>query len=244
MKILLLKGDGIGPEVVDQAVRVLDEVAQIHGLDIEYDEALLGHAAIEATGLALPEETVSRGKASDAILLGAVGHPKYDNDPNAKVRPEQGLLGIRKALQLYSNIRPITIFDELVGASSLKPEILKGADILFYRELTGGIYFGERGKNEEAEASYDTMYYSKPEVARIAHAAFKAAMTRDKKLCSVDKANVLESSRRWRQTVQEIAPQYPEVEVTHMFVDNAAMKLIRDHKQFDVVVTGNMFGDI
>ena len=244
MKILLLKGDGIGPEVVNQAVRVLDQVAEIHNLNIEYDEALLGHAAIEATGSALPEETVTKGKASDAILLGAVGHPKYDNDPNATVRPEQGLLGIRKALQLYSNIRPITIFDELVGASSLKPEILRGADILFYRELTGGIYFGERGKIEEDEASYDTMYYSKAEVSRIVHAAFKAAMTRSKKLHSVDKANVLESSRRWRKTVQEIAPEYPEVELHHMFVDNAAMQLIRDPKQFDVVVTGNLFGDI
>jgi len=244
MKILLLKGDGIGPEVVNQAVRVLDQVAEIHNLDIEYDEALLGHAAIEATGSALPEDTVTKGKASDAILLGAVGHPKYDNDPHATVRPEQGLLGIRKALQLYSNIRPITIFDELVGASSLKPEILRGADILFYRELTGGIYFGDRGKIEADEASYDTMIYSKAEVSRIAHGAFKAAMTRNKKLHSVDKANVLESSRRWRQTIQEIAPQYPEVEVHHMFVDNAAMQLIRDPKQFDVVVTGNMFGDI
>jgi len=244
MKVLLLKGDGIGPEVVNQAVKVLDQVAEIHNINIEYDEALLGHAAIEATGLALPEETVTKGKASDAILLGAVGHPKYDNDPNAKVRPEQGLLGIRKALQLYSNLRPITIFDELAGASSLKAEIIRGADILFYRELTGGIYFGERGKDEANEASYDTMYYSKMEVERIARAAFKAAMTRRKILHSIDKANVLESSRRWRETIQALAPEYPEVTVHHMFVDNAAMQLIRDPKQFDVVLTGNMFGDI
>ncbi|MBT8218800.1 MAG: 3-isopropylmalate dehydrogenase, partial [Bacteroidia bacterium] len=202
------------------------------------------HAAIEATGMALPSETVEKGMASDAILLGAVGHPKYDNDPKAKVRPEQGLLGIRKALQLYSNIRPITIFDELIGASSLKPEVLRGADILFFRELTGGIYFGERGRVASGTAAYDTMFYSKSEVSRIIHTAFKSAKTRRGILHSVDKANVLESSRIWRETVQEIAPKYPDVELHHMFVDNAAMQLIRDPKQFDVVVTGNLFGDI
>lgn len=244
MRILIIKGDGIGPEVVDQAIKVLNQVAEIFEIGIQYDHALLGHAAIEETGSALPEATVQKGLASDAILLGAVGHPIYDNNPNATVRPEQGLLGIRKALKLYSNIRPITIFDELLDASSLKPEILKGADILFYRELTGGIYFGERGKIEAQEASYDTMIYSRNEVSRIVHLAFRAARQRRSILHSVDKANVLESSRRWRDTVQKIAMEYPDVTVHHMFVDNAAMQLIRDPRQFDVVVTGNMFGDI
>ena len=206
--------------------------------------ALIGHAAIEATGSPLPEETITKSLASDAILFGAVGHPKYDNDPTAKVRPEQGLLGIRKALGLYANLRPIKLFDELLSASSIKPEILKGADILFFRELTGDVYFGERGRKDDGDTAYDTMIYSRYEVERIAVKAFDAAMTRRKKLCSVDKANVLESSRLWREVIQEVAKRYPEVEVEHQFIDAAAMLLIKDPKRFDVVVTGNIFGDI
>jgi 3-isopropylmalate dehydrogenase len=183
-------------------------------------------------------------KNSDAILFGAVGHPKYDNDPTAKVRPEQGLLKMRKELGLYANLRPIKLFDELLAASSIKPEILKGADILFFRELTGDVYFGERGRKEQGATAYDTMIYSRYEVERIAHKAFKAALTRGKKVTSVDKANVLESSRLWREVVQEVAKQYPDVTVEHMFVDAAAMKLIQNPRSFDVVVTGNLFGDI
>jgi 3-isopropylmalate dehydrogenase len=200
--------------------------------------------AIEATGDPLPAESLEKMRASDAILFGAVGHAKYDNDPHAKVRPEQGLLRMRKELGLFANLRPIKLFDELLGASSIKPEILKGADILFFRELTGDVYFGERGRLDDGKTAYDTMIYSKYEVERIARKAFDAAMTRGKKLMSVDKANVLESSRLWRETVLEVAQDYPEVELEHQFIDAAAMLLIKDPKRFDVVVTGNIFGDI
>ena len=242
--IVVIAGDGIGQEVTAVGKQVLDAIAKKYNHEFTYDTALIGHAAIEATGNPLPDETITKSKASDAILFGAVGHPKYDNDPSAKVRPEQGLLGIRKALGLYANLRPIKLFDELLSASSIKPEILKGADILFFRELTGDVYFGERGRTDDGNTAYDTMIYSRYEVERIAIKAFDAAMTRRKKLCSVDKANVLESSRLWREVVQEIAPRYPEVEVEHQFVDAAAMLLIKDPKRFDVVVTGNLFGDI
>ena len=243
-KITVLAGDGIGPEVTAWARKALDKVAGIYGHSFEFQDALIGHSAIEATGEPLPDATLDACRASDAVLLGAVGHPMYDNDPSAKVRPEQGLLKIRKELGLFANLRPIKIFDELISASSLKEEVLKGADILFYRELTGGIYFGDRARKDDGNYAVDSMIYTKPEVERIARMAFEAAMTRSKKLCSVDKANVLESSRLWREVVQDLAPQYPEVEVTHMFIDNAAMQLIRNPKQFDVVLTGNMFGDI
>ena len=242
--IVVIAGDGIGQEVTAVGKQVLDKIAGKFGHEFTYDEALIGHAAIEATGSPLPEETITKSKASDAILFGAVGHPKYDNDPTAKVRPEQGLLGIRKALGLYANLRPIKLFDELLSASSIKPEILKGADILFFRELTGDVYFGERGRKDNGDTAYDTMIYSRYEVERIAIKAFDAAMTRRKKLCSVDKANVLESSRLWREVIQEVAKRYPEVEVDHQFIDSAAMLLIKDPKRFDVVVTGNIFGDI
>lgn len=242
--IVVIAGDGIGQEVTTVGKQVLEHIASRFGHEFTYDEALIGHAAIEATGSPLPDETIAKSKASDAILFGAVGHPKYDNDPSAKVRPEQGLLGIRKALGLYANLRPIKLFDELLGASSIKPEILKGADILFFRELTGDVYFGERGRSDDRNTAYDTMIYSRYEVERIVVKAFEAARTRRKKLCSVDKANVLESSRLWREVVQEIAPHYPDVEVEHQFVDAAAMLLIKDPKRFDVVVTGNLFGDI
>lgn len=242
--IVVIAGDGIGQEVTAVGKQVLEAIARKFNHEFTFDSALIGHAAIEATGGPLPEETIDKARASDAILFGAVGHPKYDNDPTAKVRPEQGLLGIRKALGLYANIRPIRLFDELLSASSIKPEILKGADILFFRELTGDVYFGERGRSDDRNTAYDTMIYSRYEVERIATKAFDAAMTRRKKLCSVDKANVLESSRLWREVVQEIALRYPEVTVEHQFVDAAAMLLIKDPRRFDVVLTGNLFGDI
>jgi 3-isopropylmalate dehydrogenase len=242
--ILVVPGDGIGQEVTTVGKAVLEKIASKFGHEFTYDEALIGHVAIEATGDPLPEETLTKMRASDAVLFGAVGHAKYDNDPHAKVRPEQGLLKMRKELGLFANLRPIKLFDELLGASSIKPEILKGADILFFRELTGDVYFGERGRIDEGNTAYDTMIYSKYEVERIARKAFDAAMTRGKKLMSVDKANVLESSRLWRETVLEVAKEYPEVELEHQFIDAAAMLLIKDPKRFDVVVTGNIFGDI
>lgn len=243
-KITILPGDGIGKEVTTCGKQVLDQIAEAFGHEFTYDYATIGHDAIEATGDALPEETLTKMKNADAVLFGAVGHPKYDNDPTLKVRPEQGLLKMRKELGLYANLRPIKLFDELLGASSIKPEILKGADILFFRELTGDVYFGERGRKDDNKTAFDTMIYSEYEVERIAHRAFKAALTRRKKLTSVDKANVLESSRLWRSVVQEVAKQYPDVEVEHQFVDATAMKLIQNPRAFDVVVTGNLFGDI
>ncbi|MBB2151791.1 3-isopropylmalate dehydrogenase [Pedobacter gandavensis] len=242
--ILVIPGDGIGPEVTTWGKAVLEEIAKGFGHDFSYDEALMGHAAIEVTGNPLPDETLEKAQKSDAILFGAVGHAKYDNDPSLKVRPEQGLLKIRKELGLYANLRPILLFDELLNASSIKANILKGTDILFFRELTGDVYFGEKTRSEDKNTASDLMIYHRYEVERIAHKAFEAAMKRRKKLCSVDKANVLESSRLWRETVQNIAKQYPEVETTHMFIDNAAMQLIKDPKQFDVVLTANLFGDI
>ncbi|NBB22458.1 3-isopropylmalate dehydrogenase [Runella sp. CRIBMP] len=242
--ILIVPGDGIGQEVTTVGKQVLDRIAEKFGHEFTYDEALIGHVAIEATGDPLPEETLVKMRASDAILFGAVGHPKYDNDPSAKVRPEQGLLRMRKELGLYANLRPIKLFDELLEASSIKPEILKGCDILFFRELTGDVYFGKRERLDDGNTAYDTMIYSKYEVERIARKAFEAARTRSKKLMSVDKANVLESSRLWREVIQKLAPEYPDVEVEHQFIDAAAMLLIKDPRRFDVVVTGNLFGDI
>ncbi len=242
--ILVIPGDGIGPEVTTWGKAVLEKIASAFGHDFIFDEAPMGHAAIELTGNPLPDETLEKARNSDAILFGAVGHAKYDNDPSLKVRPEQGLLKIRKELGLYANLRPILLFDELLNASSIKPEILKGTDILFFRELTGDVYFGEKLRSEDRKTASDLMIYHQYEVERIAHKAFKAAMQRSKKLCSVDKANVLESSRLWRETVQEIAKQYPEVTTEHMFIDNAAMQLIKDPKRFDVVLTANLFGDI
>jgi 3-isopropylmalate dehydrogenase len=243
-RITILPGDGIGKEVTDCGKQVLDAIAALFGHEFVYDSALIGHEAIEATGDPLPPETLDKLRKSDAVLFGAVGHPKYDNDPSAKVRPEQGLLKMRKELGLYANLRPIKLFDELLGASSIKSEVLKGADILFFRELTGDVYFGDRGRKDNGDTAYDTMIYSKYEVERIARKAFMAAGTRRKKLTSVDKANVLESSRLWRSVVQEVAREFPEVTVEHMFVDAAAMKLIQNPRSFDVVVTGNLFGDI
>lgn len=242
--ILIVPGDGIGQEVTAVGKRLLDRIAEKFGHAFTYDEALIGHVAIEATGSPLPDETLAKMKASDAVLFGAVGHPKYDNDPSAKVRPEQGLLKMRKELGLYANLRPIKLFDELLGASSIRPEILRGADILFFRELTGDIYFGEKGRKNDGATAYDVAEYSRHEVERIARKAFEAARTRRKKLCSVDKANVLETSRLWREVIQKVALEYPDVEVEYQFVDATAMLLIKDPKKFDVVVTANLFGDI
>ncbi len=242
--ILVIPGDGIGPEVTQWGKAVLQHIANAYGHHFVFDEALMGHVAIEATGNPLPTETLEKAQNSDAILFGAVGHAKYDNDPTLKIRPEQGLLKIRKELGLYANLRPILLFDELLNASSIKPEILKGTNILFFRELTGDVYFGEKNRSNDGKTASDLMIYHKYEVERITHKAFAAARLRNKKLCSVDKANVLESSRLWRETVQEIALQYPDVTTTHLFIDNAAMQLIKDPKQFDVVLTANLFGDI
>jgi 3-isopropylmalate dehydrogenase len=243
-KIVTLPGDGIGKEVTTEGKKVLQKIAEVFGHQFEYDEAIIGHDAIEATGEPLPDATLTKLKNCDAILFGAVGHPKYDNDPTLKVRPEQGLLKMRKELGLYANLRPIKLFDELLEASSIKAEILKGSDILFFRELTGDVYFGEKGRRDDGNTAYDLMIYQKYEVERIAHKAFQAARTRRKKVTSVDKANVLESSRLWRQVVTEIGKSYPDVELEHQFVDSAAMKLIQNPRSFDVVVTGNLFGDI
>ena len=243
-KIVILPGDGIGPEVTRWGQRTLQTIAECYGHHFRFEEALIGHAAIQATGNPLPDDTLGTCRDADAILLGAVGDPMYDNNPKLSVRPEQGLLKIRKELGLYANLRPIKIFDELVHASSLKPEILRGADILFFRELTGGIYFGPSERRDNGNVAVSTMIYSKEEVRRIVVKAFDAARTRRSILHSVDKANVLEASRLWREVVQEIAPQYPDVIVHHMFVDNAAMQLIKNPLQFDVIVTENMFGDI
>lgn len=243
-KITILPGDGIGKEVTTEGKKVLDKIALAFDHQFEFDEASIGHDAIVSTGSALPDETLAILKKADAILFGAVGHPHYDNDPSLKVRPEQGLLKMRKELGLYANLRPIKLFDELLDASSIKPEILKGSDILFFRELTGDVYFGEKGRKDNDNTAFDIMIYSRYEVERIAHKAFMAAQTRKKKVISVDKANVLESSRLWRSVVQEVSKDYPDVQLTHMFVDAAAMKLIQDPRSFDVVLTGNLFGDI
>jgi 3-isopropylmalate dehydrogenase len=242
--ILIVPGDGIGQEVTEVGKKVLEKIAAKFGHEFTYDDALIGHVAIEATGDPLPADTLAKMKASDAVLFGAVGHPKYDNDPSAKVRPEQGLLKMRKELGLYANLRPIKLFDELLSASSIKPEILKGADILFFRELTGDIYFGEKGRKNNGDTAYDVAEYSRFEVERIGRKAFEAARTRKKHLVSVDKANVLESSRLWREEIQKLALEYPDITVEYQFVDATAMLLIKDPKRFDVVVTANLFGDI
>lgn len=244
--ITVLEGDGIGPEIVREAVKVLNKTAARFGFAVEYQKALLGGAAIDAAGRPLPEKTVKACKAADSVLLGAVGGPKWDSQPGSN-RPEAGLLGIRKALGLYANLRPAVIFAPLRDASPLKPEIIgDNLDVMVVRELTGGIYFGDRGTGEAGgvKSAYDTERYSVPEIQRIARVAFGLAEKRDKRLCSVDKANVLDSSRLWRQTVNEVAKDYPDVEVSHMYVDNCAMQLVRRPAQFDVIVTSNMFGDI
>lgn len=243
-KIAVLNGDGIGPEVTAQSIKVLNAIAQQYNHQFEYREALIGADAIDKTGEALPAETVDICLDSDAVLFGAVGHPRYDNDPSAKVRPEQGILGIRKALQLFANIRPITTYPSLHHLSPLKPKQLEGVDCVIFRELTGGIYFGKKQTSEDGNSASDECYYTRLEIERITHLAFKYAQTRKKKVTLIDKANVLETSRLWRKVVQEIATQYSDISVDYMFVDNAAMQMILNPKQFDVVLTENMFGDI
>jgi 3-isopropylmalate dehydrogenase len=247
MNICLMPGDGIGPEIVTQAVRVLEKVAAKFGHSVETQEALIGGAAIDAVGNPLPEATIAACKAADAVLLGAVGGPKWDTiDP--AIRPEKGLLGIRKALGLFSNLRPAVLFPELAAASYLRPDIIgQGLDIMVVRELTGGAYFGEpRGETvvNGERAAFNTMIYSESEIERIVRVACEIARKRGKKLCSVDKANVLDVSRLWREVAIRTAAEYPDVELSHMYVDNAAMQLIRDPSQFDVIVTENLFGDI
>ena len=244
LKIAKLPGDGIGPEVVEQAVKVIDAVAAKFGHEIEYSFGYVGACAIDKFGDAYPEETHKICMESDAVLFGAVGDPKYDNDPTAKVRPEQGLLAMRKKLGLYANLRPVETFKSLVHKSPLKQELVDGADFLCLRELTGGMYFGEKGRRDNGDTAYDTNLYHRYEVERILKLAFEYARLRRKHLTVVDKANVLESSRLWRQVAQEMAPQYPDVETDYMYVDNAAMKLITGPKFFDVLVTENTFGDI
>jgi len=244
--IAIIEGDGIGPEVTRQSVRVLNAIADAFGHEFTYTYCLMGADAIDKTGNPLPDHTIEVCLESDAILFGAIGDPKYDNDPAAKVRPEQGLLKLRKSLQLYANIRPINTYSSLHHLSPLKSKNIEGVDFIIFRELTGGIYFGEKKINEDKTEASDNCIYTKAEIERIAHLAFDFAQKpeRRKKLTLVDKANVLETSRLWRKVVQEIAPQYPDVQVDYMFVDNAAMQIILNPKQFDIILTENMFGDI
>ncbi len=245
-KIAVLPGDGIGPEIVCEAVKVLQALQNSDGLSFELEYANIGGAGYDAEGDPLPDSTLKLAKAADAILLGAVGGPQYDK-LDRPLRPERGLLRIRKELNLFANLRPAMLYPELAEASTLKPEVVAGLDIMIVRELTGDVYFGQpRGievRNGE-RVGFNTMLYSESEVRRVAHVAFQIAMKRDKKLCSVEKANVLECSELWKEVVIEVSKEYPEVALSHMYVDNAAMQLVRAPKQFDVVVTGNIFGDI
>ena len=242
LKIAVLAGDGIGPEIMEQGVAVLDAVAKKFGYVFEYKEAICGAHAIDLVGDPFPEDTYNVCKEADAVLFAAVGHPKFDNDPTAKVRPEQGLLAMRKKLGLYANIRPVQTFKCLVHKSPLKTELVEGADFICVRELTGGMYFGE--KYQDNDKAYDTNYYTRPEIVRILKVAFAYARRRNKHLTVVDKANVLASSRLWRQVAKEMEPEYPDVKVDYMFVDNAAMRMITEPTFFDVMVTENTFGDI
>ncbi|PIX04203.1 MAG: 3-isopropylmalate dehydrogenase, partial [Gallionellales bacterium CG_4_8_14_3_um_filter_54_18] len=246
MKIAVLPGDGIGPEIVAQAVKVMDALRR-DGLKIEMEYAAIGGAGYDAAGDPFPAATEALAQAADAVLLGAVGGYQYDTLPRP-MRPEQGLLRIRKGLNLFANLRPATVYPELVNSSSLKPELVSGLDIMILRELTGDVYFGQprgiRTLDNGERQGFDTMHYSESEVRRVAHVGFQIAMKRDKRLCSVDKANVLDTSMFWREIVMEVAKEYPQVALSHMYVDNAAMQLVRAPKQFDVILTGNLFGDI
>jgi 3-isopropylmalate dehydrogenase len=243
-KIAVIEGDGIGPEVTRQSIRVLNSIAESTGIEFEFVYCLMGADAIDKTGNPLPDETIEICLNSDAILFGAIGHPKYDNDPTAKVRPEQGLLKLRKSLQLFANIRPVSTYPPLHYLSPLKPKNIENVDFIIFRELTGGIYFGKKELSEDKNTAIDECTYTREEIERVAHLAFQSAQKRRKKLTLVDKANVLETSRLWRKVVQEIAPQYADVAVDFLFVDNAAMQIILNPKQFDVILTENMFGDI
>lgn len=246
-KILILPGDGIGPEIMQHAQRLLEVARDRHGFDVELEHGLVGGGAIDAHGTPLPESTLALAKAADAVLLGAVGGPKWDDLPTA-LRPERGLLGLRSGLELFANLRPAILFPQLASASSLKPELVAGLDILILRELTGGIYFGEpRGIDRDAAGhrrGFNTYVYTEPEIRRIARLGFELAGARGKRLCSVDKANVLEVTALWREIVEDEGRHFPDIELSHMYVDNAGMQLVRAPKQFDVIVTGNMFGDI
>jgi len=243
-KITVLKGDGIGPEIVDQAIKVLNKAAEKYHFSIDYQYALLGGAAIDATGAPLPQATVEACQAADSVLLGAVGGPKWDSQPGGS-RPEAGLLGIRQALGLYANLRPAVLHKQLKDACPLKPEIIGDSlDILIVRELTSGIYFGKRGRVKEDNSAFDTLYYNVGEIERVLRVGFDSAMKRNKKVTVVDKANILETSRLWREVTERVAKDYPEVEYGYFYVDNCSMQLIRNPKQFDVIVTTNMFGDI
>ena len=254
VRICLLPGDGIGPEITDEAVKVLLELGSRHGVVFDLHQALLGGAAIDAAGTSLPDATLAEARAADAVLLAAIGGPAWDTTDPDKPRPEQGLLGLRKALGLYANLRPVRIFPPLADASTLKPDVIDGVDMLIVRELTGGLYFGERAREREVAGAggagragaraHDTCVYDEFEIARIARVAFEAARGRGRRVHSVDKANVLETSRLWREVVHSVAADYPDVELVDMLVDNAAMQLVRRPTQFDVMVTENMFGDI
>ncbi len=244
LNIAVLAGDGIGPEVTEQAIKVLKAIALEFDHSFLFKSAPVGAIAIDEQNDPLPDDTLALCKSSDAILFGAIGHPKYDNDPSAKIRPEQGLLKLRKELGLYTNIRPVKAYDTLLEKSPLKRHIIKGTDISIYRELTGGIYFGEKQISEDGNTASDLCEYSRMEIERIAHLAFKAAQSRSKKVTLVDKANVLETSRLWRKVVTELATEYPDVELDFLFVDNAAMQMILNPKQFDVILTENLFGDV
>ncbi len=243
-KIAVLPGDGIGPEIIRQGIKVLEAVADPFNHHFQYCYNLVGAVAIDQTGNPLPQETLDTCLQSDAVFFGAIGDPKYDNDPNAKVRPEQGLLGLRKYLGLYCNVRPVTAYPTLIKQSPLKEDRVKDVDMLIYRELTGGIYFGEKGRRDDGKTAFDTCVYTVAEIERIAHLAFNAAGKRRKKVTLIDKANVLETSRLWRDTIHKIAPKYRDIKVDYMFVDNAAMQMILWPAQFDVILTSNMFGDI
>lgn len=244
LNIALLAGDGIGPEIIEQAVKVSDAVAKKFNHEITWNPALTGAAAIDAVGEPYPDETHEICLNSDAVLFGAIGHPKYDNDPSAPVRPEQGLLKMRKKLGLFANVRPTFTFPSLLDKSPLKKERIEGTDLVFLRELTGGIYFGEKGRRDDGETAFDNCVYTRAEVQRLAKRGFELAMTRRKKLCCVDKANVLETSRLWRETVQAMEKDYPEVEVSYEFVDAVAMRLVQWPNEYDVLITENLFGDI
>ena len=245
VNIALLAGDGIGPEIIAEATKVLDRVAAKFGHRFDYREALVGACAIDATGDPYPDQTHAICQAADAVLFGAIGDPKYDNDPKAPVRPEQGLLRMRKSLGLFANLRPIALFDTLADRSPLKAEVVRGTDFICVRELTSGIYFGRpQGRNEAGTEAFDTCTYTRTEIERVLDVAFRLAMSRRRRLTVVDKANVLETSRLWREVAQDMAPRYPEVELEFMFVDNAAMQIVRQPTHFDVIVTENMFGDI
>jgi 3-isopropylmalate dehydrogenase len=244
LKIALLAGDGIGPEIIEQAVKVSDAVAKKFNHKMSWTPALTGAAAIDAVGEPYPDETHAICEAADAVLFGAIGHPKFDNDPSAKVRPEQGLLKMRKKLGLFANVRPTFTFPSLLDKSPLKRDRVEGTDLVFLRELTGGIYFGEKGRLDEGETAFDNCVYTRAEVQRLAKRGFELAISRRKKLCCVDKANVLETSRLWRETVQAMEKDYPEVEVSYEFVDAVAMRLIQWPSAYDVLITENLFGDI